>query len=317
MQTFSRPIAFLLTILGLLVPMIAASPASGKDTPPVVVLFVGNSYTFGGVAAVGNYNRDAVTTEQASKPSDSTDPADRPSDKSGKQGGLPGIFKKMTEEAGLNYDVHMEVAGGKPLEFHYKTALPIIAQAKWNVVIMQGYSTEPLPAARGGKPDDFVANAILLEKAIHGANPAAKVYLYETFPRSDQVYPEKGPYHGATVNDMASDLHDGYLRAFKEDGHFAGIAPAGDAWKGVFAANLAQLNPYLPPEPGKFNIWSKDNHHASIYGSYLNALVIFETLTGKDATTLGANEQAAHDLGIPPDIAVKLQKIADETVKAK
>lgn len=292
----------------------AQQSASAADTPPVVVLFVGNSYTFGGLSAVEAYNKASVTTDPSSLPADGTTPADHPG-RTGVFGGVPGIFKKMADEAGVRYEVHMEVYGGKPLEFHYKSALPIIAQAKWQLVVLQGYSTEALPVARGGKPDNFVANAALLEQAVHHANPAAKVYLYETFPRSDQVYPEKAAYHGSTVNAMAADLHTGYQRAFTR-GRFEAVVPAGDAWVKVFAAGLAQLNPYLPPEPGKFNLWAGDNHHASVYGSYLNALVFFGQFTGKDASTLGANEQAAHDLGIPPETAVKLQKIADETVKA-
>jgi hypothetical protein len=70
---------------------------------------------------------------------------------------------------------------------------------------------------------------------------------------------------------------------------------------------------YAPDQPqDKINLWWIDYLHASRYGSYLSALVIFGRLTGIDPWSLGASEQAAADLGISPGDAVKLQRIASE-----
>ena len=46
------------------------------------------------------------------------------------------------------------------------------------------------------------------------------------------------------------------------------------------------------------NLWWDDYLHASKYGSYLDALVQFGAITGLDPLSLGADEQAAMDLGI-------------------
>jgi hypothetical protein len=62
------------------------------------------------------------------------------------------------------------------------------------------------------------------------------------------------------------------------------------------------------------NLTWLDRMHPSKYGSYLSALVLLQTITGRNPLSLGSNEQAAADMGIAPDIAVQLQRIAQDTV---
>jgi hypothetical protein len=72
--------------------------------------------------------------------------------------------------------------------------------------------------------------------------------------------------------------------------------------RGTYAAAVPQ---------DKIKLCWDDYLHASKYGSYLSALVLFGQLTGIDPWSLGASERAA-DLGISPGDAVKLQHIASE-----
>jgi hypothetical protein len=176
---------------------------------------------------------------------------------------------------------------------------------------MHDYSTGPVPASRSGNPERFVKYADLLEQAIHGQNKSAQVFLYETFPRADLTYSPTGPYKGDSVEAMAADLHAGYLREFTRNGHFRAIAPAGDAWVRAFREGVAGRDPSRL-EAGKLNLWGADSYHPSIYGAYLNALVLFKTVTGKDPR-FGPAERAAAALGIAPAVAVTLQRIAFET----
>ena len=60
------------------------------------------------------------------------------------------------------------------------------------------------------------------------------------------------------------------------------------------------------------NLWWDDYLHASKYGSYLDALVQFGTITGLDPLSLGAGEEAATDLGISTADALTLQRIASQ-----
>ena len=66
---------------------------SDRTTPikRVNILFVGNSYTHGGITAVENYNTSAITDANGTG-----------------YGGVPGIFKQFTVDAGLNYNVTIE-----------------------------------------------------------------------------------------------------------------------------------------------------------------------------------------------------------------
>lgn len=279
----------------------AQGPAVAK--PSVRILFVGNSFTHGRYLPVRKYNAAAITDENAGLPAD--DPRAEKVE-SGPYGGIPGIFKKLTDEAGLNYEVHVEAVSAKNLAFHYKNALPIIAQPKWDVVVLQGYSTEPLPVERGGDPEGFVTNARRLSDAIRASNPHAKVYLEQTWPRADLIYPENAPYHGQSINTMVSDLRRSCDQAEAGDGPMEILV--GDEWGLAISEEVAQADPYLPPEPGKLDLWGPDHYHPSIYGAYLSAVVIFCRIAGASQNGLRPDEQAAHDLGIAPADAARLQR---------
>lgn len=166
---------------------LAAVPFSRAQSPapppaaerPRTILFVGNSFTHGGSTAVHGYNAGAIVDENASRPP---------------MGGIPGIFKKLADESGRFYEVHIELVGGKDLEYHYNHSLPVIASGRWDKVVLQGYSTEALPEDHSRNRTSFVKYARLLTKAIHEANPKTEIYLNETWPRADLVYPEGAPY---------------------------------------------------------------------------------------------------------------------------
>ncbi|MVN78058.1 PEP-CTERM sorting domain-containing protein [Hymenobacter sp. HMF4947] len=292
-------------------PVVAQAPSSPK---PTVILFVGNSFFHGAFQPVLTYNAAAITDENF-KPNRTGQRRRQYEHEEGPWGGIPGIFKKLTDEAGLNYEVHLEAISGQTLKFHYDSALAIIQQPRWNTVILHDYSTGPVPARHGGQPARFFEYATRLEQAVHSANPAAQVYLYETWPRADLTYqPGKG-YSGLPLDSMATDLHRAYYQEAAQDKQFAGVAPAGDAWLRAVRQGVAMPNPYTP-EAGKVDLWGRDQYHPSIYGAYLNACVVLAQVTGYDPRKLGAHEQAAAALGIAPEVATKLQRIAYKQVRA-
>lgn len=293
----------------------AGSLRAQQPSPPTpahaAILFVGNSFFHGRFLPVRHYNSAAVTDENFTLPATDHRSDNWPKGENGPFGGIPGIFKKLTDEAGEHYEVHIEAVSATPLEFHAEHAMETIAQPRWDAVVLQEYSTYPLPPERGGKPDRFVAGATRLERAIHAANPAARVYLYETPPRADLTFPEQAPYKDAPRFAMGTDLHDGYQRAFKEDGHFEAVVPAGDAWLQAMRTGVAVENPYLPGKPDEVDLWGSDHYHPGVHGAYLAALVLFEQFTHRGAKTLGADETAARELGITPGEAVRLQTVAE------
>ena len=75
---------------------------------------------------------------------------------------------------------------------------------------------------------------------------------------------------------------------------------------------VADLNPYDGIETGKLDLWTYDGYHASTYGYYLEALVVFGVIAGRDPRSLGENECSAFELGLSRAQTKTLQQIAFE-----
>ena len=180
---------------------LAASLAAGcgggssndAPPPPTKILFVGNSYTFARVAPALQYN--AVNVKDLTAAFNAIDPtgsnsfpvgsgvAPNPCATSGTPcfephnwGGVPGIFKKLTDQANLNYDVSLSTRNAATLRGQYLNTANVnwdlrgnIASQKWDVVVLQAQSDEPLPASKSknGNPVSFSMYQKLIERYIH------------------------------------------------------------------------------------------------------------------------------------------------------
>ncbi len=186
---------------------------------------------------------------------------------------------------------------------------------RWDQVVLQESSTQPLLVARTGQPASFLTYATRLEQAVHTGSHAARVYLFQTWPRADMTYPAGQPYSGLPLDTMMRDLRRAYAYLAAQNSCFAAVAPVGDAWLRAIQAGVAQRNPYNPC-PGPLNLWGPDHFHASKWGSCLAVCVLFAQLTSLDPRLLGPTEQAAVALGITAAAAVALQQIAFQQVFA-
>lgn len=174
-----RRTALLAAVLGTL-----AGPALAQD--PVKVLFVGNSYTFGRLDPVLTYN--AANVRDLTQPQGvlhgGTNPAlafvsgapftnltgtnsypvgiintatgaefnsFTPHSQTVAWGGVPGIFKQMTVQAGLNYEVSLSTRNAASLRGHFLNTANSnwdmrgnIDNEKWNKVVLQDQSDEAL-----------------------------------------------------------------------------------------------------------------------------------------------------------------------------
>jgi hypothetical protein len=280
---------FLPLLLALVsVPAIAQTPAK-------TILFVGNSFTQGAHSAVKRYRADTVT------------------DLNGDGfGGVPALFKAFAEQAGLNWQVSLETQGGKTLGFHYEERRGKL-RGKWDVVVLQELST--LDRARPGDTAGYRKYAPLLASMAKQGNPQARVLLMSTWSRADQVYRPGSPWSGKPIEAMATDLRAAAEAVRKLSRDIDGVLPVGEAWNRAFHAGFADSNPYDGISYGQVDLWTYDHYHASIYGYYLEALVVFGQITGVDPITLGPKEQTADDLGISNEQAVRLQQIASEQLK--
>ncbi len=282
----------------LLLAMLAVSSGAFAQTPaqPVPaqpqksILFIGNSFTFGAGSAAMRYRVNTVT------------------DLNGDGiGGVPAIFKLLTEQAGLNYAVSLETSPGKSLEWHWTNKRAVIDKA-WDHVVLQDYST--LDPAAPGNPAKLITYSDRLAQMFKARNAAANITLTATWSRADQTYKPQGAWYGKPIERMATDLQQGYDKADKESKAIARVHPVGLAFNCAMTAGFADPNPYDGISFDQVSLWTHDQYHASTEGYYLEALTVFAGITGKDPRGFGPGERAAQELGLSGEQAVRLQKTA-------
>src|SRR5262245_16350153 len=233
-----------------------AEPAFAKT-----VLFVGNSFTYGELSPVKNYKPNTVTDLN----------------KTG-VGGVPALFKAFAAQAGLDYDVSLETVPGVGLDYHYAEKR-VLLDRSWDEVILQSFST--LDQNHAGDPGLLVRYAKVFSDMLHARNPDVKIYLTATWSRADLTYPAGTPWNGKPIAQMAKDVDAGYRLAAKQTPAIVDVIPVGLAWNRAMDGGLADTNPYDGISAGKIDLWARDNYHASTYGYYLEALLVFGRVTGR------------------------------------
>ena len=286
----------------LLACAILAALAGSADAAGVNILFVGNSFTYGATSVARRYHRSDVHDLNPPDESHMT------------VGGVPAIFKQFTREAGLDYQVSLETEGGVGLDFHFNERLRLLDRA-WDVVMLQSYST--LDANDPGDPALLVEYTGKFEHVFHARNPDAKIYLDATWSRADLTYPANTPWHGKPIQQMALDIEAGYEAARQAVPGIAGIVPVGLAWNRAFAVGVADPNPYDGITAGQIDLWGPDHYHASDSGYYLEALLMFGKVTGRDPLSLGPQETVARDFNFSPQQTSALQQIAHDELTAQ
>ena len=250
------------------------------------ILFVGNSFTFGAGSPAHHYKTETITDLNG------------PDAKGKRVGGVPAIFKAFTQQAGL--------------DFHYAEKRALIDKP-WDVVVMHGYST--LDQTNPGNPALLVSSAKQITDMFRSRNAKADIWLTATWSRADQTYPAGKPWTGKPITQMGIDVAGGYALA-AQNAKVTGVVPVGLAWNRAFAAGVADDNPYDGIAPGKVDLWTHDHYHGSVYGYYLEALMVFGKVTGKDPLSLGENETVADDMGFSKAQTKALQQVAHDQLAA-
>ena len=137
-----------------------------------------------------------------------------------------------------------------------------------------------------------------------------------TWPRADQTYKPQGAWYGKSIEAMTHDVRRGYDRAAEATPGIR-VVPVGDAWLRAMVSGVADRNPYDGIDADKVDLWTYDGYHASVYGSYLEALVLFGALTGRDPRSLGEAECSAFELGLSAAQASALQQVAFDQLAAE
>ena len=284
--------AFALAVMTAMALSTAAAQAQGGS-----ILFIGNSFTYGWGSPVRYYRADTVT------------------DLNGEGiGGMPALFKSFTVQAGLTYDVQLETHPGVGIDWHIENKLGTIGRRSWDTAVMHGFST--LDPKKPGDPTVLTSTAKQMAEFLAMRNAAIDVRLMATWARADQTYDSKGAWYGKPIEAMAKDVRDGYDKAAASTSLIKGIVPVGQAWTRAIQSGVSDANPYDGVDAGKVNLWSYDNYHASTYGYYLEALVVFGSITGRDPRSLGENECSGFELGLSPKQVAALEQVAYDELAA-
>ncbi len=271
------------------------APVESLAQSDTTVLFIGNSFTYGHGSPVRFYRSDTVTDLNNTG-----------------IGGVPALFKSFTTQIGSDYDVYVETQPGSGLEFHIQNRLGTIGRRAWDVVVMHGQST--LDFEDPGNPAKLVETSGRLAEFLHTTNPEVEVHLMATWSRADQTYQPGGAWADQPIDAMAKDVRAGYNQAAQASEVISSVVPVGEAWNHAMESGVADPNPYDGTEFGKVSLWTYDYYHASTYGYYLEALVVFGRLTGRDPRSLGDHECSAFELGLSRQEASALQQVAFDTL---
>jgi len=271
------------------------------------ILFIGNSFTYGdpagGLPTVMNYKPSSVTDLNGTG-----------------IGGVPALFKQMTVDRGLSYDVYLETEPGSNLDFHFNNRLALINKP-WDKVVMHGQSN--LDFAAPNNPAKISTYTGILGNIFQSQNPNVDVSLTATWSRANLTYQPAcnglnppSPWCGGSIYQMAQDVMAGYeVAAANNPTIVSRVNPVGLAWNNAISAGFADPNPYDGITAGQVNLWAPDSYHASSFGYYLHALVVFGEETGINPQVLGY-DTAAKDLGFTAEQALLMQAFAAAAINA-
>jgi hypothetical protein len=159
---------------------LAAIATTSAQAAPQSILFVGNSYTFGRIDPVMSYNNarvDDLTRPRPDLPDPNfTEAAGTRAWEPHPWGGVPGIFKQLADQAGVEFDVALSTRNAASLRGHFLNTANAdwdlrgnIAKRKWDIVVLQEQSDAALPVGRGANanPVLFSTYADKIEQFIH------------------------------------------------------------------------------------------------------------------------------------------------------
>jgi PKD domain len=182
---------------------------------------------------------------------------------------LPQLFSDLSLSLGDSVFVDTYNPGGYTFQMHSTdpNTLAKINSRPWDFVVLQEQSQRPsFPPAQVAM--DVYPYARQLDSLILLNNPCTETVFYMTWGRKygDQSNCAFWP-PVCTFLGMQEQLRNSYVQ-MAMDNH-ALVAPVGRAWQSSWA------------QDSSINLWSSDNSHPSLEGSYLTACVFYETILRK------------------------------------
>ncbi|MGB0881941.1 MAG: DUF4886 domain-containing protein [Vicingaceae bacterium] len=210
---------------------------------------------------------------------------------------LPTMLKTLAESFNDSIVKDQSTAGGASLNAHTTntTTTAKLNQGDWDFVIIQAQSQEPsFPPAQVASQTYPYAQTLVTRA--RNNNPCVEPVFFMTWGRENGDAFNCANYPPiCTYNGMQQRLRESYLEMANDNS--CTVAPVGVAWKTVRDSFPA------------IQLYTADESHPNIYGSYLAACVFYATLFQKSpiGSTYIPNQISATD-------ALNLQTIAANTV---
>ena len=190
---------------------------------------------------------------------------------------LPILTYNLALSAGDTLIYDSNTPGGMTFNAHSTNAATLqkIALGDWDNVILQAQSQEP-SFSPGQVASQTTPFARKLDSLVHVSSPCAETVFYMTWGRKYGDASNCANYPPiCTFSGMTDRLRSSYK--FMADENEALLAPVGMAWKKAWESDSS------------INLWSSDNSHPSVAGSYLAACVFYTTLFKKTPVGLTYN----------------------------
>lgn len=190
---------------------------------------------------------------------------------------LPELIKQASLSAGdtLIYDAN--TPGGQTLQNHSNNATTIskIQVGNWNFVVLQEQSQLP-SFPEGQVVADMYPFAKYLDSAINASNTCVETIFYQTWGRKNGDAANCGFFPPlCTYQGMDSLIQKRYRYVAEQNN--AILSPAGAVWK------------YLRQNHPSIELYSGDESHPSLAGSYAAACAFYTTIFRKDPTWITFN----------------------------
>lgn len=209
---------------------------------------------------------------------------------------LPQVFYNLSLSGGDSVMFDSNAPGGYTFQNHSVNATTIqkIQSQKWNFVVLQAQSQEPsFPPMQ--VQAQTMPYAHILDSLITNNDSCTETVFYMTWGRK---YGDQSNCAGypplCTFTGMQARLRDSYLQ-MANDNH-AIVSAAGMAWQKSWQTDSL------------INLWSSDNSHPSVAGTYLTACVFYATIFRK--SPIGLSYSPIGDSAT----TVFLQTVAHHTV---
>ncbi len=209
---------------------------------------------------------------------------------------LPTMFRLLALSGGDSIIVDSSTPGGYSFAAHstYTTTLQKLAANNNDFVVLQAQSQEPSFPPFQVESETF-PYAHILDSLAKAGSPCSQTVFYMTWGRkygdsqNCASYPPLCTFEG---------MNDRLRWAYKQmaDDNEALVSPAGTAWRKSWEADST------------INLWSVDNSHPSVAGSYLTACVFYGTILRKSPVGL------TYTAGLSTEQSGFLQNIAFQTV---